>query len=293
VINSAPSRSTPPTMVAHCNGCGASLHGADGRRPAWCPYCRATAFNDVAVGSERERAVLPFAVERGTAIVTVREWIRKRWLSPERFRRAEVAEVCGIYVPVYLGNATVHADYSVSVRAIDNRKHAVERPWVPMRGRWSGRVEQAWVSASKVLSEADLDGLRPFALDELRRFDARLVAGWEREACGVPRPDAEARLQREIGSEVQCRVASHFVGDQKRVHSIDLQYESWHAALVLLPVWVLSVREGLAGPVVRVLVNGQTGRMHASAPKSWLKQTVLAVGLLLALALIQTLAGML
>lgn len=280
-------------MVAHCNGCGASLYGADGRRPAWCPYCRSTSFTDVAAGSERERAVLPFAVERETAIATVREWIRKRWLSPERFRRAEVAEVRGVYVPVYLGNATVHADYNVSVRAIDNRKHAAPRPWVPMRGRWSGRVEQAWVSASKVLSEAALDGLRPFALDELRRFDARLVAGWEREECGVPRVHAEARLQQEIRSEVQGRVALHFLGDQKRVHHIDLQYESWHAALVLLPVWVLSVREGVAGPAVRVLLNGQTGRLHASAPKSWLKQTVVAVVLLLALTLIHSLPGML
>ena len=53
-----------------------------------------------------------------------------------------------------------------------------------------------------------------------------------------------------------------------------------HLALTLLPVWVLPVRYAPDKPVVRLLVNGQTGRVFGDPPRSWLK-IALAVGLAL------------
>jgi hypothetical protein len=73
-------------------------------------------------------------------------------------------------------------------------------------------------------------------------------------------------------------------GDKHR----NLTYRTWleqeHLALTLLPIWVLAVRYAADKPLVRLLVNGQTGRLHGKAPRSWVKITLLVLAIVAVIA---------
>ncbi len=72
-------------------------------------------------------------------------------------------------------------------------------------------------------------------------------------------------------TEVGRRLNGVMPGDKHRnlKHRTSLRHEDME--LMLLPVWVLAVRYHPTKAAVRLLVNGQTGRVNGRAPTSWLK----------------------
>ncbi len=72
-------------------------------------------------------------------------------------------------------------------------------------------------------------------------------------------------------------------GDTHRGLEWNSQFHAEDLELTLLPVWVLPVRYRDDKPPVRLLVNGQTGKIYGKAPVSWVKVTVM---ILIVIALI-------
>jgi hypothetical protein len=270
-------------FVLRCDACGATLRCSGEHRPGACLYCRSPVLVSAAGSVEQPRALVPFVVTRERAIATVRRWTRGRWLSPRWFRAADVAAVRGVYIPVYLASATVHADFSASVRRYesDGQKYS---DWAPIAGRWSGYVEEVWVSASSGLSEAEFAALRPFDLAALRRYDAKLLAGWDCEEPGRPRSAYVQQLEKELHANVRARVSAMLVGDDRRRITVRLHKERQSVALVLLPVWVLAAAAGADRPATHVLVNGQSGEIVGVAPRSAVRHALLWTALTLAIA---------
>jgi hypothetical protein len=56
--------------------------------------------------------------------------------------------------------------------------------------------------------------------------------------------------------------------------------------LVLVPVWVFAVRYHREKPPVRILVNGQTGKVFGKIPFSWAKVGIVAAVVAAVVALI-------
>jgi len=55
---------------------------------------------------------------------------------------------------------------------------------------------------------------------------------------------------------------------------------------ILVPVWVFAVRYRGDKPPLRVVINGQTGKVHGKAPLSWWKITIAITLALIAIATI-------
>jgi hypothetical protein len=63
--------------------------------------------------------------------------------------------------------------------------------------------------------------------------------------------------------------------------------------LTLLPVWIFAVHQGSGKPTVRFVVNGQTGKVHGSAPVSWAKVAAIAAAILGLIGVVAVLWGVL
>ena len=73
------------------------------------------------------------------------------------------------------------------------------------------------------------------------------------------------------------------------------EFSEESADLTLLPVWVFAVRHAADKPPVRVLVNGQTGKVWGKVPTSWAKIGLIGaivLGLLGVLILAAVIAGL-
>src|SRR5690606_6168731 len=90
----------------------------------------------------------------------------------------------------------------------------------------------------------------------------------------------------EAADAVGKRLSRFMPGDSHRNLRHQTQFDHEDLELVLVPLWVLPVRYREDRPPVRLLVNGQTGRVHANTPTSWPKVIALVVLVLALLALV-------
>jgi DNA-directed RNA polymerase subunit RPC12/RpoP len=278
-----------------CEGCGAALQLAAGLRAARCPYCAAP------VVVERARAtrhasptfVLGFVVTEAAARAAARKWIASTWFTPRAFRRADVGETRGIYVPAYLYSAEAHVEYRAEIgehytvtetytdsKGKTQTRTRTKTEWRSLQGRWSAFVDDLVVTASQGLPNDELEAVEPFDLRALRRYTPKVISGWLAEDPSLDEPHCRKLAHQEAQESIGRRLHEHMPGDSHRGLEYETRLHNEDLELLLLPVWVLAVRYAPERPAVRMVLNGQSGRIHGRPPRSWVMIVGTVVGVL-------------
>jgi hypothetical protein len=277
-----------------CAACGARLVVAARRRTARCPYCDSPSVVDRPATEDRPDPIfaIGFATDRDRALVRLRAYLHGRHWAPGELRRASADKVEGVYLPGYLYSAVASSEFAAQIGEnytelqFDPKKKRMRRvtrtELRSLRGRHHCYVADRFVTASEGVANAELEAVEPFDLDGLRRYGPALVSGWISEEPSVPHEACLELARAEARDEVRARLAAFMPGDSH--HSLGSTIELTDEALdlVLLPVWVCSVRWRQDRPPVRLLVNGQTGAVAGEVPVSWAKiAAVVGAGLAL------------
>lgn len=280
-----------------CGSCGSQIQVEAHLRTATCPYCASPAVVErpVETGRAQPDYVLAFVVSHERALAAARRWVKRAWLAPEAFRHAPVEAIRGVYVPSYLFSAAVHAEYSarigenytVTYTTTDSKGRTVTRTrteteWHTLAGNYSAYVSDVVVTASRGIGNGELEAIEPFDLRALHRYSPRLLSGWIAEEASMAAEECRKLAVGEAVAEVQRRVAAFLPGDRQSDVEVSARLADIAQVLMLAPVWVLPVRFA-DDRVVRLLVNGQTGKVFGRPPRSWWKigaLIVLVVGLI-------------
>ena len=213
-------------------------------------------------------------------------------MAPFGLQGRSAEQVKGVYLPVYLYSATAHTSYHASIgeRYQDNeRKNRTE--YRDVAGRHSTYVADIVVTASRGIPNDELEGIERFDLGSLARYTPALVSGWISEEPSLGREECRRMARQEATAHVERLVRGFLPGDSVRSlrHDIELTDES--VDLTLVPVWVFAVRYDDEKPPIRVLVNGQTGKVFGKVPFSWAKLGLIAAGVLAVIGLLRLLPG--
>ena len=283
-------------MLLSCGTCGAALDVGD-RRTAACPYCASPSVIERPPTPDRPQPtfVLTFAAGHELARRALSDWTSSQSIfADSALKHAKVEDLQGIYVPAYLYSAVARSQYAANIgedytetetytdsegktqtRTVTRTEHR------PLSGMHVGYVTDVIVTASKGLHNAELEAIEPFDLRQLHRYSPALISGWIAEEASHSPEECLALARQEATVLEGRRLTAFMPGDS---HS-DLTYQTtvqWEEIdPVLVPVWVLAVRYRLDRPVLRVVVNGQTGRACGKAPLSPIK-----IGIAVALAVI-------
>jgi DNA-directed RNA polymerase subunit RPC12/RpoP len=286
-----------------CEGCGAALQLPEGLRASRCPYCTAPVVIDraPAAGRPNPTFVLGFVVTEAAARVAARKWIASTWFCRRAFRRADVTETRGIYVPAYLYSAAAQVEYRAEIgehytvvetytdsKGKTQTRTRTKTEWRSLQGQWSAFVDDLLVTASQGLPNDELEAVEPFDLRALRRHTPKVISGWLAEDPSLPEPHCRELARTEAQASIGRRLSEHMPGDEQRGLVYETRLHNEDLELLLLPVWVLAVRYAPDRPAVRMVLNGQTGRIHGRPPRSWIMivGTVLGVLALIAVAVL-------
>jgi hypothetical protein len=141
--------------------------------------------------------------------------------------------------------------------------------WIPLRGEFDAYATDIVVSATRAIDNHELQRVEPFDLRELRRYAPGLVAGWIVEEATRDPGEALALAREELSAGVQARLGRFMPGEQHRNLESTTEVENESSSLTLFPIWVLALRYAEDQPPLRVLINGQTGKVGAEVPWSW------------------------
>ncbi len=293
------------TQQLECDSCGAALDLDPHRRTTVCLYCASPAVVQRPASPNRPNPtfVLAFVLTEDRARQIAQRWARGRWLAPSAFRNAPADEVRGVYVPAYLYTASAHSTYSASIgehytvtesytttdsqgRTVTRTRTRTETEWRQLSGRHAAYVADIVVTASRGIPNHELDAIEPFDLRALHRYSPKVVSGWITEEPSLTAAQCQQMAQKEALEEIGRRLGAFMPGDKHANLRYQTYLQEQDAVLTLLPIWVLAVRYHPEKEVVRLLVNGQTGRIYGRQPYSWIKITLLVVVLLAVVAAI-------
>ena len=272
-----------------------------------CLYCRSKLVDTDRATVAVDR-IAPFRISHRVAEDRLRAHIGSSVWTPSDLRkraragaiRAEV--IRGALVPFYAYSATVKSRYRAQIGVVWSRTekrtgkdgkvetHVVqETEWFSLRGSAADELEDHLVAASVGLTEQESRALMPFDLGRAKPFDARLLAGWHAELPTRPRHEVDRTARQSIRDHEERVVLGLLPGDRRRLDHLDADIQIHRVHLVLLPVWIATYRHGET--LVRLLVNGQTGRCIGRAPISWAKVTTAIVLGIVAVLVILWLTG--
>ncbi len=280
----------PNAIAIQCGGCGAQILIEAGLRTGKCPYCASPAVIERPVDPARPEPTfaLGFVVGKARALDLARAFIRRPLFAPGKFRRAEPSDVRGLYLPAYIYTAMARADYRAQIgehytvtetyttrnaqgHTVTRTRTRTETEWRDLTGDWAGYIDDVVVTASRGLPNAELQSVEPFDLRALLRFTPKLLSGWMAEDPSMSEAECRQQARAELESLVGARLTAHMPGDKHRDLNFRWRTEHEDLELVMLPVWVLAVRYDDGKPPVRLVVNGQTGKLGGRAPLSWQK----------------------
>jgi hypothetical protein len=289
-----------------CGHCGAGLAFA-GVRTETCPYCASPNIVErpPAAGQPDPQFIVTFVGDAEVARGALHRWLGSRTMfADSALERARVEDMRGIYVPAYLYSAVAHTDYHAQIGEnytetetythtgpdgkTETRTRTVTRTeYRALAGSHVGYVTDVVVSASRGLSDRELGAIEPFDLKQMRRFDHALVSGWIAEEFSRDSDECERASRAEAVEQVGSKLRRFMPGDSYS----DLEWRTrvgWESLdPVLVPVWVLALRYREDKAPLRVVINGQSGRVAGKVPLSAWKVTL---GVLVLLATIAAIA---
>ncbi len=297
-------------MNLRCQSCGAELVVAPELRTAVCPYCAAPSVVERPPSLDRPAPTftLGFALTHPAASERVKHWLRTRnpW-SHSGLKRASLQDVRGVYVPAYLYSARAISHYSASIgenytetetytttengKTVTRTRTVTKTEWRPLRGEHAEYVPDVLVTASRGLSNPELEQLEPFDLRVLARYEPALVAGWVAEEPSLSRDECLKLAREEALARVGWRLEAFMPGDSHRDVRHDTRLEAESLDVCLVPVWVLAARYDPEKPPLRVVVNGQSGEVYGKVPLSWVKVVLTVVGVVALGVLLYVLLG--
>ena len=284
--------------VVKCPACGAQTALEKNMFSSHCAFCGSplTVTPDVKAVANPQ-AVLPFKLDKNTALESFNKWLRKLWFAPNNLKKSASSDrFNGVYLPFWTFDAATESNYqgqrgdhyTETVRRMVNGK---EETQTVIKTRWSnawGRVQRFFndilITASRALPEKYLTALEPWDLDNLAPYDNRYLSGFQAEVSQVGIQEGFDSAKREMQVTIEQDVRHDIGGDEQRITSLQTSYKNTTYKYILLPVWLNVYRYG--NKVYQFVVNARTGEVHGQRPYSAIKIALAVILVLVIIALL-------
>jgi hypothetical protein len=247
-----------------------------------CEFCGSPALVDYTEIKDpiSPQSLLAFRVPETAVREQIRRWYASKWFAPGALKsRALVDTVHGVYLPYWTFDAQVtcpwraeagHYYYTTETYR-DNQGRLSTRQvqhvrWEPASGRVDHFFDDEPVPGSQGVSVDLLRRIEPFPTSELVPYDAAMVSGFVVEHYQVVLLDAAQRSIEQMTGKLRVLAGAQVPGDTFRNLEISPEFSGRTFKHILVPVWLLTYTYGPR--VFQVIVNGYTGKMEGTYPKS-------------------------
>lgn len=281
-----------------CQQCSAALHAQAGQPLLRCAFCGSNYLVEGLPAGTGPGPLnwLPFSIAAAPARRALDDWLSAGFLRPgDLAAQAKVGELQAVMIPVYLGKARAHSNWSAEVVRKHLRKvRTVIPPGVEIKtgdgvrmrsdshllaGAHDGEYEHVLLLASRGVSESDFGRLARFDWKRLEPMPAPVDVACEEPTLTSGEALRQVRHQIEDAERAACAAMVPGGGTvtDLRVNTVvqDLTVE-----LAYVPLWTASYQYN--GKGYRALVNGQSGQVSGESPLS-VPRAVAAAASLLAL----------
>ena len=254
-----------------CGTCGGKFIADSSAISGLCPYCGS---NSITLSSDSNgvlepTGVVPFAVSKDQAQESFKQWIRRRRLAPmDIVKNAQITDLVGVYVPYWVFNCDTYTPYSGRFGRTYGSGDDSYTKYHKSSGVCQLQIKDlTLVATGRLQKDAFWKSVSKFNLNFMKRYDPNLLAGFWSESYTVDGISAWQTAMTRIYDMIKRRIKDMEAADV--ISKLDMQPGATNirAKYVLAPIWITSF--DYHGTIYRVLINGQTGEIVGTWPKSF------------------------
>lgn len=259
------------TNLYHCKSCGADIMADDQQTALFCYYCHnPVILSGKMAGEYRPSKVIGFKLTRDKAESLFRNWVAKRRFVPDDFKSAQqIEKITGLYVPFWVADCSVKADYSATGKKI--------RSWTSGSYRYTETREFSVLRAADIavqgipadgeskIEDLLMESIEPYDYSELKDFSMSYLSGFFADKYDVDKAGVFPRIRERAsaaGKKVISDSLSGYNSLSVRSESYNILKTDWE--YMMLPVWFMTYRYN--DKVYEFAINGQTGKLAGTPP---------------------------
>ena len=286
-----------------CPSCGATVQTTDTQLSSLCTFCDTPIVKQNELSAHHFDELMPFRINQQEASQKIMQYIRDSWFVPNTLKKKiRPDELNNMFVPFWVLQAKSSSTYSAEIginytetetvttmkdgKMVTETRTVTKTDWHHLNGSHVVEFPDYIVCASKGLPKHEIYAIEPFDFGQALSFEPALLAGRTSELPVVDVDTSFAEGTAVLQGLVKQQIKAFLTGDSNRLGSIDTKIESNRTDIraALLPMWVATVNH--KGSPLRLLVNGQTGKVGGEIPKDWTKIVFLIFGAILLLVVI-------
>jgi len=254
-----------------CPSCGAELMGDKNTIAMVCPCCgNAQIVSRRLTGVLKPNYVIPFKLEKKTAIETLKNFYRKKRLLPDFFKEEnQIRSIQEVYVPFWLFDAKAQAHIRYKTTRVtgwsDSNYNYTRTSFYSVIRDGKIGFDKVPVDGSEKMDDAYMDAIEPFDYSEIKNFESAFLAGYLAEKYDVDAEKSRERAGRRIKNTIEAEFARSVVGYSSiRQESSQVYIENGNVHYALFPVWILNTKYKKEN--YQFMMNGQSGLLVGKLP---------------------------
>ena len=172
---------------------------------------------------------------------------------------------------------TEHYTEEVNGKTVRRTRQVRRTRWEHAAGRDAHFFDDELVVASKGLKPGLVRQLFPFDTTKLALYQPSFLAGWEAERYQIDLKSGWTIGRKLMDDEIRNRCAAKIPGDTYKNLNVSSEFSAVTFKHILLPIWIAAYH--YKDKLYQFLVNGQTGKVSGTSPKSWIKITLFVLAI--------------
>lgn len=258
-------------MAYNCPSCSAQLVCDETTAAMSCPYCDNPTIIPASISKAlKPDLIIPFKLDKEAAKKALKEHLKGKKLLPKVFSQENhIDEIKGVYVPFWLYDADVSADYEFSGTQVRSWR---DRDYIYTETRYfnlerSGKVsfDNIPVDGSKQMDDGLMESIEPYDVSQAVEFKNAYLAGYFANRYDVDSDTNRKRVSERIKSSVYQAFSSTTNGYMSvGARRGNIHLDKCKAKYAFFPVWILNTT--WRGKKYVFAMNGQTGRFVGDLP---------------------------
>ena len=262
-----------------CPNCGANSVLQNFKTSASCPYC-----NTSLIASEenfdglKPDAIIPFAFGKQKAAQLFKEKMKNKMFIPKNFKASiNEGDINSYYFPTFVFDADCETIYDgrlykdIKVKSSNNENgfSEVKRKYFKINGFKHTRHKDIEVEASDHLTQYELNIIKPYNFGKARTYSNDFVQGSILENYSTSVKDAYKTAKNEINHTIKKDILWEHSHDGVDYLNLNTKFISEKYSYCVLPLY--RINYSYKNKNYSNIMNGQTGSLGGSYPKSGLK----------------------
>lgn len=254
-----------------CSSCGAEIFADDTLASTKCPYCdNNIVLTQQLSGDLKPDCVIPFKLDKQAAMAALKRHYEGKKLLPKVFKdENHLAEIKGVYVPVWLFDTDAEADIRYKTTKLriwsDARFNYTETRYYAVTRRGSLGFDRVPVDGSTKMPDELMESLEPYDFRDAVDFNTAYLAGYLTDKYDVDAQQSIDRANQRIKQSTEQAFASTVQGYQSVVPEYSsIRLNNGRTRYALYPVWLLNTEWN--GEKYTFAMNGQTGKFVGDLP---------------------------